>query len=215
MAKDKAKDKKETESAEAGAGTAPRKPLKLPGFPIILGLLNTLAILGAVGMLAYTKLVYKRPPITEDGERERLAKKARNPEPAFKPTHVLFEPFTVNIESNPPQPRSIDGSPAQIGGKLHYATLGYTIEILDDSRKAEIESKRPFIMDRVIALLGRKSFQELTTVQGRYLLRNQILDIANELTASSAGAESNRSSSLSGRKPALVTNVFFTQFVVQ
>jgi flagellar basal body-associated protein FliL len=54
------------------------------------------------------------------------------------------------------------------------------------------------IEDRLLTLVGRKGYTELTSVQGRYQLRSQLRDSANQMA-----------------KDALVTDVFFTDFVVQ
>ena len=68
--------------------------------------------------------------------------------------------------------------------------------------KEELEANRPILLDGVLQILGKKDFNELTTVQGRYVLRTQILDLANEM------------SKRKGRDP-LFTNVYFTHFIVQ
>jgi flagellar basal body-associated protein FliL len=52
--------------------------------------------------------------------------------------------------------------------------------------------------------MGRKTYTELNTVQGRYVLRSQLLDLANQLIA----AESDDGTGS-------VTQVFFNTFMVQ
>ncbi len=181
-------------------------PSKLP---LIVALVNTLAVLGAAGFLGYSKLVYKRPKITEHTERKRLAEVAKVDE-AQAPATVMFEPLVVNIQSYPNAPKAADGTSRQIQGKLHYAQIGFGLEIRNEKRKEEIESLRPIIIDKIISLLGRKAFHELTTIQGRYLVRQQILDLINEVVAASSAKP--------GEEPAkesLVSNVFFTHFFAQ
>jgi flagellar basal body-associated protein FliL len=177
------------------------QPSKLP---LLLGILNIVVALGAVGFLFYSKVIFKRPQITETGERKRLVKERDRPVQDSSSTAavITFDPILVNIESTPGQPRPADGTARQIQGKLHYVTVGFGLEIRDEARKEEINILKPVIIDKLISLLGRKPFHELTTVQGRYLLREQILDITNQLTSKKS------------RDP-LVANVFFTHFVVQ
>ncbi len=162
----------------------------------------------ALGLLVYTKIIHKRPPITEASERARLAAKLQQHTPSTQTGTVVFESVTVNIRSTPNEPKPADGTSNQIKGKLHYATVGFALEIRDEAKKEKIESIRAMIMDQLLGVLGRKSFNDLTSVQGRYLLRNQILETANQLIAKN---DKNQKSNIDP----LVTNVFFTNFIVQ
>ncbi|MCM2276446.1 MAG: flagellar basal body-associated FliL family protein [Oligoflexia bacterium] len=190
---------------EAAPGVA-KRPMDVA---LIVGLANSLVALAALGTLAYTKILYKRPAITEQSERARLAQLKLKPEIAVTPGAMTFEPLTVNIQSTPRQARAADGTPNQIEGKLHFVTLSFTLEIRDESRKAELQDIRPLFLDKLLGLLGRKTFQELSTVQGRYILKTQILEAVNQLLAQRA----NKPETLAGN--GLVTAVHFTHFVVQ
>jgi len=173
---------------------------------LLIVAVNSLVALGAVGFLGYSKLVYKRPVITEHSERARLAKGHASPTPAAIPGSMVFEAITVNIESSPAAPKAADGTNAQIEGKYHYATVGFVLEIRDAERKAELEEARALILDKFLSLIGRKNFRELATVQGRYLLKTQLIDSINQIA---------KDRSPEGRKEALVTNLFFSQFIIQ
>lgn len=189
-----------TEQPAAGGAPGPSK------LPLLIGIVNTVAVIAAVGFLYYTKLIFHRPPITEEAERARLeALHAKQKAPEI-PGTIPFDPITVNIASSlaPTKPGQNNGQ--SMAGKLHYAQVGFVIEIRDSSRKDEIEAIRPIINDKLLSLLGRKEFQELTTVQGRYILRTQVLALINQLLA---GKDK------TAPHPNLVTQIFFTQFVVQ
>lgn len=189
---------------DASADTGP-KPPKLP---LILGLLNTVAILAAAGTLAYTKILFKRPPITEDGERARLERAKTAPKPEAQTGYVTFDPLTINISPSPPQPKAPEGAQSQLQGKLHYANIGFSLELHDISRKEEVEAIKPLIADQFLSLVGHKQFHELTSVQGRYVLKTQLIETVNALAAKR----------LDTSKPdpgPLVTDLFFNQFVVQ
>jgi flagellar basal body-associated protein FliL len=167
-------------------------------------------VLAALGTLVYTQVLYQKAPITETAERERLAKLRASPLPAAVPGVMMFDPMTVNIRANPGAPRPADGSAEQLHGKLHYVTMGFALELRDDRMKEKLEELRPILLDGILSLVGRKAFNELANVQGRYLLRTQILDLVND-AAKRAATETRP-----GRAPdAPVTNVYFTQFVVQ
>jgi flagellar basal body-associated protein FliL len=195
-----------SDAAAAGDGkpakeAAPKKPISIG---LILVLVNTLTILGALGTFVYTRILFKRPPITEEAERERLAKEAEKARAAAAvPGTLAFEPVTVNIK---PSLSGLEPAGAQgLGqGKLHYATVTMTFELRDIRRKELLEELKPVLLDKFFSLMGRKSYGELTSVQGRYVLRTQLIDLANQLLA----AETKDTN-------AVVTNIFFTTFMVQ
>ena len=176
-----------SESSEKPAGSK---------LPLLIGLVNTLAILGALGTLLYTRVLYQRPVITETGERDRLAKLHAAPPAPAAPGYVTFEPFTASIRTEPPA--DIDPRSAEVKGKAHYVRLGFSMEVRLPDKVSVIEEVRPILMDQLLSMLGKKSYTELTTAQGRYLLRNEVMELTNRIV-----------------KEPLVTNVFFTEMVVQ
>jgi flagellar basal body-associated protein FliL len=125
----------------------------------------------------------------------------------------LFDPTTINIASSPEAPKPADGTQTQLGGKLHYATVGFALEIEDADKKADVETIRPQITDHFLTLMGKKQFHELTSVQGRYILKSQVLEIANQLWAKRQSAGGNTPDAPAGDP--LFTNLYFTQFIVQ
>ena len=191
----------------AAATDAPPKPkLSIPIVPI----LNTLAMLGAAGLAVYSKLLYKRPPILEETERERLFSLHSKPEVEASSGTIAFGPITANIATSPEKPQPADGTFRQLEGKLHYVTLSFSLEIRDQSRQDVIDAIRTKFLDKLNQILGKKQFNELTSVQGRYLLQSQLVDAANQLVASNPPQDVNPAE-LEG----LVTHIFFTQFIVQ
>jgi flagellar FliL protein len=157
------------EKPEASAN--PKGPSKLP---ILLAVVNTVAILAAMGFLVYTKLLFKRPAITETSVRAQLAKTTAIPLLPAEPGFVNFEPTTLNIA-------------AAEDGRRRYATIGFSVGIRDNTRSSEIEAVRPLIMDKVLSLLGRRSYQDLVNVQGRYVLRSELIDAINAILRDNAG----------------------------
>ena len=200
MSSKEGEEKKETEAAPEVESKAP----KAPKGPLIVALVNTLAVLGVLGLLVYTRMIYKKPQITEAGERQRLASLHASPTPPAAPGLIVFDAVTVNIESMPAVPKAAEGTARQIEGKLHYVTVGFAIEIRDINKKDQVDILKPIIMDKLLSMLGRKSFSELTTVQGRYILRTHLLDVVNQLLTNEPTIKS-----------ALATNLFFTNFIVQ
>ncbi len=235
---DAAAEKKAPAPAGSGGGGGGSKIL------LILVLVNTLSVLGVIGLAVYTKLIFQKPKITEQAERARLEAMKASPTPPPVSGLIEFKQVTVNIAPSGPLPKPGEtGEAAAFKGKLHYLTLAFSLEIKDMAQQNVIEELRPRIMDRVLALLGRKSAQDLSTVQGRYILRTQIIDIANDLilneedpapapASASQSPASEHTASGDGHaapsghdaKPAgkpirlrepLVTNVYFTHFIAQ
>ncbi|NDD90596.1 hypothetical protein EBZ37_00700 [bacterium] len=173
-----------------GAPVEPKAPRAKPPLTIILLATNLVAALSAVGMVAYTKVLYKRPAITETGEREKLSNKMKKKNPVGPPGSLVFPPVTVNL----------DPAPADQGGqgKLHFATIGFTMATVDKEAEGKLQEVRPLIEDKLLTLVGKRGYQDLTSVQGRYLLRSQLRESANQLA-----------------KEPLVTDVYFTEFTVQ
>jgi flagellar basal body-associated protein FliL len=204
-------DKKAEAQESTPVDTGP-KPSQLP---LLVSMINTVAILAAVGILTFTKILYKRPKITEESERANIEKmKNAKPEKSLVPASIVFESSTINIAATPEQPKSSDGTSNQIQGKLHYATVGFTIEISDETKKADVETIRPQISDQFLTLMGKKQFHELTSVQGRYVLKTQILELANELW-NKRQKKDDRTTASGDMEPSLFTNLYFTNFIVQ
>lgn len=169
--------------------------------PLLFVLLNTLVVLLGFATVFYTRVAYKKPQITEGKERRKIeelkAKIKLAPPPV--PGLVAFEPLTINI-----RPVSRNPAAAVHPDAFHYATLGFSFELRDISEKDVIDTLKPVILDGILDLAGRKTYTDLTSVQGRYVLRAQILDMANRLAMKELKTQD-----------AVVLNVFFTQFVVQ
>ncbi len=173
---------------------------------LIVPLLNSVALMATLGFIFYSKLLFKKAIITESTERERLLALHLKQNPTPVSTYISFDPITVNIKANPDQPLPMDGTSQQINGKLHFITLSFALEIRDAAQQDFIKAVTPLILDRLILILGRKYYSELTTVQGRYILHSQFLDQINPVIAPLLPQPT---------KEAVITNIYFTQFIVQ
>ncbi|HRK02222.1 MAG TPA: flagellar basal body-associated FliL family protein, partial [Oligoflexia bacterium] len=132
----------------------------------------------------YTKLLFKRPVITEESELQKKLEESHRPlVPEQKPT-VDFEQLMVNI--------------AMTSGKAHYATIAWAVECRDDEVKRMVEEKKDLFVDRVISTLGKRQITELNTIQGKLLLKTELMGKFNELT-----------------KPAGITDIYFNTFILQ
>jgi flagellar basal body-associated protein FliL len=156
--------------AEAAAPSG-HKESKLP---LILLLVSFLTSTVAMVVLIKTRVLYKRPVITEESERKRLEALAKaKAKIDLEPGLVAFDPVTINI--------------APVQGRPHYATIGFSLQIRDNTRQSDVEAVRALIMDKFLGLVGRKEPYELNNVQGRFVLRTELIDAANKVIFENAG----------------------------
>lgn len=158
---------------------------------LILGLVNTIAVAAVLGLFVYTKMVYKRPPITEGQERKRLTTAAHKTEVVHdqKKGIVALDPITANLDPY------TDAAGKQ---KMHYISLALSVEIRSEKEIAKFNEIKPIVQDQILQQLGKRKFEDLNQVQGRYLFRSTIIDATNNYL-----------------KEPLVTEVYFTDFLLQ
>ena len=191
-------EEKKPESSDASG------PSKLP---LILGLVNVLALLGLLGLVVYARVLHKRPKITEISERQRLDQQAIADAAQAKKNLqgnralVKFEPINANLQTTSNGVRTPGGPPLAV--KAHYAQFSFSLEIYDARYESRVKEQTPKFLDEILKTLAVTPVDEIATVQGRLTLRNRIMGIMNELT---------RKTKLD---PPLVTNVYFNDFMVQ
>lgn len=158
---------------------------------LILGLVNTLVIAGVLGLFVYTKMVYKRPPITESQERKRLASTQQKVEVVHnqKKGIVPLDAITANLDPyNTP-----DGKQ-----KMHYIAMSLAVEVRSEQEVHKFDAIKPIVLDQILQQLGKKTFEDLNQVQGRYLFRSLIIDATNAYL-----------------KEPVITEIYFTDFLLQ
>ena len=151
--------------------------------------------------------MYKRPVITESSEKIRIMEEKLRPKTPVTPSLVAFGPVTINIQSNPKDPKPTARQDQAVEGKLHFATIAFSMEIKDKSQQEILEKIKPLILDQLGLLLGKKSFQDLNSVQGRYVLAAELMKAGNKVISE------HRINSTSNSD--LISHVYFTQFLVQ
>ena len=94
-----------------------------------------------------------------------------------------LEPFIVNIYD---------------GQEIRYLKIKIEFELASSQVKPELDAKVAPLRDAILSLLTTKTMQEVQDLQGKNLLRDQILDAVAKVIP-----------------PRKVTKVYFTDFVVQ
>lgn len=181
------------------------KPKKSIPLGVILGVLNTVSLLGVLGVLVYTQVLYKRPPMTETTEREKINQESLMKPEDMKRTLVSFDPIQANLKPTPIGVQVQGGPPQQM--KTHFVSMVLALELIDSSFESTVKGLLPKFLDKLLRELGTTSVDELASVQGRYLLRSKIVGIMNELVREER--------KLSPNAPPVVSNAYFSDFMVQ
>ncbi|MEW6057098.1 MAG: flagellar basal body-associated FliL family protein [Bdellovibrionota bacterium] len=168
---------------EAGGGEAP-KPRAKPSLQMIILLANMALGLAALGVFAYTKLLYQKPAITEQAELQKKEEEAKASSAPEGPVMVDFDQLVVNI--------------AMTSGKAHYATLVFALECRDQEIASQVKTKKALFIDKVISSLAKRQVTELNTIQGKLLLKTELLREFNSIST-----------------PGGINNLYFSTFIVQ
>lgn len=83
------------------------------------------------------------------------------------------------------------------GGK-RYLRVTMSLELSDPDAITSIESRLPQVRDAILMILPTKTYDEVSTTEGKVALRNQLMTTINSLMTKGQ-----------------VNNIYFTEFVVQ
>lgn len=123
-----------------------------------------------------------------DLNAQSMANAANNPEAEVNIEHPLgpifsLDTFIVNL--------------ADKGGN-RYLRVTMDLELGNPELEAEITKRLPQVRDSILMILPTKRFEDISTVQGKTTLRDQIMETINGFLAQGK-----------------ITNIFFKEFVVQ
>ena len=205
-----AKDKdKEAVDLPEGQAEKPRKKSRLKRIVIILAIL--LMTLGGAGIGAYWWLFMRTPmedvpaPISEAGAEAPQGTPGKAPAPASSGTSGQAPSPAARIERQSDLPRSgglvLPLPPVTVNlsdpGGRRYLKLGMEVEVNADV-SAELKAHSARIRDAVIMLLAGKSYGDISTPDGKVLLKAEIAARLNQIL----GAQR-------------VVRVYLTDFVVE
>ena len=139
---------------------------------LIMGFLGLLLIGG--GLVAYV-LMTDEPPVGQEAQAGQV--------PLDHRVTMALDPFLVNLADKESR---------------RYLKLKVELEVDSEGSEKELEKFLPHIRDGLILLLSSKTYLDLSTVEGKQQLKEEI---------------KRRVSTLPGGKK--VSNVFFTEFVAQ
>jgi len=115
-------------------------------------------------------------------------KKEAKAEPAKAPVFVTLEPFTVNLQSE--------------NGTDQFLQVALTLQVPNAEQEEKVKNFMPQVRSRLLLLLSSKKASELTSVDGKKKLTDDIIATVNQPFAEKG-------------EPQEVSAVFFTSFVIQ
>jgi flagellar protein FliL len=140
-----------------------------------------LAIMGAGFFILWNKVTPHEPKAEqkhEEAKEEKEGKEKDGEKPIFSLT-----PFIVNLADQ---------------DATRYMRVTLDLELSGEETKAELEKRLPQIRDAVLTIIPAKTASEISTVEGKTALRDEIIQRLNSFI-----------------KKGKVTNIYFTEFVIQ
>lgn len=179
----KAAPKAVTKQAAPEVAEAPA-PKKSKAKLIIIIVAALVVVAGAAGGAFMFLHNGSAAPANAEGKK----KEAKSGEPAKAPVFVTLEPFTVNLQSE--------------NGTDQFLQVALTLQVPDATQEETIKNFMPQVRSRLLLLLSSKKASELTSVDGKKKLTDDIIATVNQPFADKG-------------QPQEVSAVFFTSFVIQ
>lgn len=164
---------------------APKEEGKKKGGKLkwIILLVLLLGLLGGGGWFGYKYFFAKKAETTEGAPAEAGGEKKKEEGAKGKTEIVTLPTFVVNLAD-------------PLGRR--YLKLTVDVEMSDQKSAEELRQATPKVRDAIIMLLSSKTFADLSSVESKIMLKNEIVDRLNQV--------------ISGSK---VLRVYFTELVIQ
>ncbi|MFP5518555.1 MAG: flagellar basal body-associated FliL family protein [Bdellovibrionia bacterium] len=174
-------EEKATEAEASGAAPSGQKPILL----IALAVVNMIVV-GAVGFMLFKNRQLEAQRATLDqvieGEKQTQEKEKEEIAQSTEVGKVVpLETFIINLA----------GSKGRKVAKVEMA-----LEINGESVAAEIDKRKAQVRDIIIIILSSKTYEEVSTQEGKDNLRSEIKETINSFLTSGK-----------------ISNVFFTEFI--
>ncbi len=160
----------ENDELQDGASDVPKK--KGGSKKLLIIIIAASIVLGAGGFVGFKLLSGK------GGEEKTAA-----PEEKKNTTIVALDPFVLNLSDR---------------GRYLKVTLQF--EVSDESYKELVKEKTPQLRDTIITLISSKSINAISSAEGKFQLKDELLFRANQVM---------------GMDKDVLINVYFTEFVMQ
>lgn len=170
-----AEEEKELNKEEGGQESAKK------GFPVKILIISLMVLLIVGGGLAAWKMGVLAKPEGITQIQQEADGKPKQSNKDIGPIHTL-DTFIVNL----------------IGQGRSYLKTRIELEVDSENTIVEINRRLPQLRDKILTTLSSKSFDDISTLEGKYQLRSELIASLNQYLTT-------------GR----VTNIYFTDFIVQ
>ena len=167
-------------TAKAAAAAAPAAEGKKSKSKLMMIIIGAVVMAAGGGGGAWYFMGHKA-----EGAPEKAAH--AKPNPAAPPVFAQMDPFTVNLQAD--------------GGEQFLQTA-FTLKVGSQADVDAIKLYLPQVRSRVLLLLSSKRGADISTVEGKKKLAEEIIEQLSQPFAK-------------GAPPLEVTDVFFTAFVIQ
>ena len=177
------------EEKKEGAAAPKKKPIDVMMLlTILFGVLNVAAVGGGAYMVYSSTLGWKAPQITEEDLSKQKEAERKSGTEVDVPLVYTMEKFKVNLDGDP------------LKDPKRTIQLEVNLEMLSKDGFEEVmnHDKRAMARDRILHILGTKTFSDLESIQGKLFLKDQIATEISGLL-----------------DKGIVKDVYFTDFVVQ
>ena len=173
MAKSEEQDESQSKPKKSIVGK-----LILPLFAVL-----NFAVVGGGGYLAYMgTLGFQYPSVREPAAVSELKKERAADNGASSRVQYTMPVFTVNLAGTP----------------RRLIRVEMTFEMLDKEGFEEIVRNSPRARDEIVRILNSKSFDDVETIQGKLMLKDQIAVTLNQ-----------------SLKAGVVKDIYFNDFIIQ
>ncbi len=150
---------------------------------IIIAAAASLLVIGLIGGMFYMlwhKMSNIAAAVPANGAHPPVAHEAKKETPG--PIYPL-ETFIVNLADR---------------GKDRYLRVTIQLQLEKPTLKEEMDQRLPQVRDRILTIVPTKTYETVTALEGKAVLRDELLKSLNEVLQSGK-----------------ITNLYFTEFVVQ
>ncbi|MCK5508922.1 MAG: flagellar basal body-associated FliL family protein [Desulfobacterales bacterium] len=140
-----------------------------------------IVIIAAIVVIAVGAVYFFMPKAEKEPEAEKVPVPENNSE-IIRPVYSL-DTFIVNL--------------ADKGGR-RFLRITMVLELNDESFVEEMDKRLSQIKDSILMILPTKRFEDISNVEGKIALRDEIMTKLNSLL-----------------KNEIITNIYFVEFVIQ
>ena len=153
-------------------------PQKKGNKMLIMIIIAVTVVLGAGGIIGYTLMASKGTDSAHEEEKKKVDAKLKEASANFE-----LDPFVLNL-----------------GDHGRYLKVAIQFEISDESMHDFVKSKTPQLRDTIITLVSSKSLNSISSPEGKFQLKDEVLFRANQIL---------------GMEKDILKNLYFTEFVMQ